>query len=202
MQHHRNILFFFSRHFKDFKQQLKNLTNNVSTLEQQLKNTLEKQLKLHSELKNHGHGNKKRIEDLKFKLTTRLNSTEEQIKALTRNITNEIATLESQAYKNLPSDISKVSSILYNILYNILSSEVITIEKDAQNAFLGLIGSLKPLGSSEAIEKSLFALENALKLTSSTFFGTESIGLWDMGGKYPARKVKNMSFSCHQPFFK
>ena len=155
------------------------------------------QQKLNSEFQNHVHENTKRIEDLSFHLTAGLNVTEEKIEELATNITNQITLLGSQIQENvtyISSDITKVSSIIYNIMNISLSSEFITIETNAKNAFRGFIEPLKPLSRNETFEKSVLAFENALKPLSSVFFGTKSIGLWDMGGKYPAGKVKNVFF--------
>ena len=172
------------------------ISNTTSNIEEQIKNTETNLLKLNSEFENYGLENTGRIDDLSVQLTTRLEGTEVQIKALATNITNQIASLESKALKNvtyLSSDITEVSSIVYYIMYEILSSGVITIETNARNAFLVFVDRLKPSSRNEPIERSLLYLENTLQLTSSTFFGTKSIGLWDMGGKYSARKVKMVS---------
>ena len=150
-------------------QQFKSLTNKVNNHDQQIRNTEERQLKLTSDVKNHGHGNQKRIEDLSVILTARLNDTEEQIKSLATNFTHETAS--------------------FGTLFDSLSLDVRTFKAKMKYSNVMFIKLLKPSIRNETIEKSLLALENELQPTSSIFFGTETIGLWDMGGKYSAGQV-------------
>ena len=162
----------------------------MSTIEQQTRNTEANQLKLDSELRNHGHGNRKRIEDLSVQLSARLNDTEGQIKGIETNITNEIALLQSQANENITELSSSFSIVASNVS---LSTEIGKLKTNIQKSFQ-IIKLLKPSSRNETKEHALLVLENQLQTTSSIFFGSKSIGLWDMGGKYPSKKVKALVF--------
>lgn len=52
----------------DFNEQLKNVTNQMTSVGEQLTATKAKQLELSSDFKNHGHGNKKLIDDISTKV--------------------------------------------------------------------------------------------------------------------------------------
>ena len=74
-------------------------------------------------LQNHGHGNRERIDNL----VARVHGNEQRIGTLSKNITNEIALLESQVMRNISS---LSSTIITDVLTDIstLSSKVSGID--------------------------------------------------------------------------
>lgn len=88
----------------DFMEELKSLTTSMDDVEQKIKKTDEKQLKLTLDIKNHGHGNKKRIDELSSQLNT-----------ISTNVTNEIAFLENLAETYLINLSSNVSSLANSV---------------------------------------------------------------------------------------
>ena len=68
-------------------------------------------------LHQHGHGNKERIENL----VARVHGNEQQIGTLSKNITDEIALLESQAMRNITSLSETFSSTIADVSTKVTS---------------------------------------------------------------------------------
>ena len=106
-----------------------------------------------------------RVETTEQQLTAFVNSTTQEIETLTANMTNEIAVLESEAIANITSLSSDVSSVSTNLAS--LSSTV------------------------DANKISNATIDERIDLRSPRFSSSKTlkIYLWNMAGKFPAKKV-------------
>ena len=101
------------------------------------------------------------FEQRQLEIVARVNGNEQQIKVLSDEITAEISLIESEAKENITSLSSSVTEV---------SSKVINIETNIT---------------------SLITIDAQMNQAIFNFtFGDANIGLWNMGGKFPNRKVK------------
>ena len=107
---------------QDFDQQLKNLTNQMGSIDEQLTATRTKQLELSTELKSHGHGNKKQINDLTSELSV-LSRSFIRTSSNISNLTSRVNTIDI-SLSSLSDTTSNVSSTMADI-----SVEVMEISK-------------------------------------------------------------------------